>query len=436
MKKFLLIVPFIILTLLVSCSKSVPTVSQSNDYSTLKELDMEKDNVTIKMNGKSLILQSPIYINKNRYYLCLNEVIENLDGTLNNDGDNLNLNVLDMNISVDTKINKVKSNTKEFNLKKSLIKNENFYYISFIDLSEMLNIYSRWDSETNTISCKINDSNMNEVKEYKASIKQKGYLRIEDVALTTQPYDKDYLEKLRIMGNFLSNRNVPYHIAWIPRYVCPSSNIDIDPSAENNFKNAELIYTLDYITTHKGIIGLHGYTHQRNGEESGVGSEFGYKYPSVSEFEERIKKAIEISEKLDIPIDFFETPHYEATPEQNRVAEKYFKVLYYPFKDDGESKIDYKKPQVSPYNSACKYISTYLDYVHENGENTFINKIKNADTNNMGSMFFHPRLDFKHINLIENKDIPDYKFDDNLVIKRIIDALENKGYDMCSVKDL
>ncbi|SFU33631.1 Copper amine oxidase N-terminal domain-containing protein [Clostridium sp. DSM 8431] len=436
MKKILLLLALFIFSVFCSCTQYSADISQNVDYEKLKDLDMEKDNITIKIDGKNLSLKTPIYLDKNRYYLCLNDVIKNLNGTLTAKDDTLILKVLDKTIRININNNLINSDNKEFNLKKSLINTDKFYYISFIDLSNILNIYSRWDSETNTISCKVNDTNMDNTKEYNPSINQKGFLRIEDVALTTQSYDKSYLEKLRIMGSFLSKRNVPYHIAWIPRYICPNSDIDIDPSIQNNFKTAELVYTLDYLACHKGVIGLHGYTHQRNNDESGVGSEFGYRYPSDTEFEDRINKALKICEDLDIPIDFFETPHYEITPNQNIVAEKYFKILYYPFKENGPSNIDYSKPQISPRNSDCRYISTFLDYVHENGEDNFINKIKNANINNMGSMFFHPRLDFKHIKLIENEGIPDYNYDDNSIIKRIVNALENKGYDMSSVKDI
>ena len=65
--------------------------------------------------------------------------------------------------------------------------------------------------------------------------------------------------------------------------------------------------------------------------ESAVGFEFGNTQPSTSRFKERIEKAIETAKYLDIPISFFETPHYAITEEQNKIAEDYFKILYYPY---------------------------------------------------------------------------------------------------------
>lgn len=440
MRKLFLLINISIFILLCSCTllnkSATENIDKTLDYSSLKDLDMSKDNIILKIDGTSLDLKTPIYLEKNRYYFCLNDLIDNLKGTIEVSNETLNIKVLNKDISIDTSNNKLSFDSKELDLKNQLIKQNNFYYICFTDFANMLNLYTRWDIPNKTLNCKINGDCMENIQPYKASIEQKGYLRIEDVALTTLPYDYDYLEKLRIMGNYLSKKDIPYHIAWIPRYISPANNTDVDPITQNNFQTAELIYTLDYLTYHKGVIGLHGYTHQRNNDESSIGSEFGYKFPSTSEFEERIQKALNSAEYLNIPIDFFETPHYEITPEQNRIAEKYFKILYYPFKDNGPKKIDYTKPQISPYNNTSYYISTYLDYVHENGDTAFINKIKTADTSYMGSMFFHPRLDFKYINLTDNNGIPGYNYDENSILKRVINALEEKGYKMSSVKDL
>ena len=51
--------------------------------------------------------------------------------------------------------------------------------------------------------------------------KQKGLIRLEDVAIggSGSEYDSNYLECTRYMGAFLGKRGVPYHVAWIPRYI-------------------------------------------------------------------------------------------------------------------------------------------------------------------------------------------------------------------------
>ena len=249
---------FIIIALLsfalVGCNKQSdsiitldPNTTKELDYNNLKELDMPKDELTLIINGQSLSLSSPVYLDKNRYYLCLNDIVGNLNGTLKKEDNTLILNLLEKSISLDISNNKFKNSDIEEELKEPLIVEGDFYYINFSDLSNILDMYTRWDVNTKTILCKTFGNSMENIKPYTSKIKTLGFLRLEDVDLTTQSYDKDFLDKIRVIGDYLSKRNVPYHIAWIPRYMSPAQNIDIDPRATNNFTNAELVYTLDFL---------------------------------------------------------------------------------------------------------------------------------------------------------------------------------------------
>jgi len=321
-------------------------------------------------------------------------------------------------------------------LKKELINNNDLYYIGLSDLSNILNMYTRWDKNSKTIYCKTNDITFENLEKYTPKINQIGLIRLEDIVLSNQEYDKDFLDKLRIIGNFLDSKNIPYHIAWIPRYVCPSMNIDVDPMKLNDFSTVELVYTLDYLINNSASIGLHGYTHQNGNEESAVGTEFGANVPSTENFRTKMDQAIATAKYLDIPIDFFEVPHYQITPEQNKIAEEYFNILYYPFEDYGLNNVDLTKPQLSPYNNSSYYISTALDYIPENNIDGAINNLYSADTNNMGSIFFHPRLDFSFIELSQENFIPTYKYIEDSPLQRVIVALQEKGFDMSKVTDI
>lgn len=410
-------------------SLDITNINKNN----IPNLSLSEDNISISIDGIPISFSHPIYLEKNRYYIPLNEVVKTLNGTLIKENNTLTMSLNNESYVFDLDDNVVNSNIK---LKKDLINNNNLYYISFSDLSNILNLYTRWDKDNKTIICKSNDSTFNNVEKYTPKISTVGYIRIEDVALSTQSYDKEFLEKLRIIGKFLDAKNIPYHIAWIPRYVCPSSNIDVDPMTLNDFSNAELVYTLDFLINNSGIIGLHGYTHQNGNEESAIGTEFGYNVPSTENFRQKIEKAISTAEYLDIPIEFFEAPHYEITAEQNKIAEEYFKILYYPFKDNGIENVNLTKPQLSPYNNSSYYISTPLDYIPENNIDGAINNLYNANTNNMGSIFFHPRLDFSFIELGEKNNIPTYEYKDNSPLKRVIDALQQKGFTISKVTDI
>ena len=375
------------------------------------------------------------------------------------------LNIDNIKHSIDTLDNTVKCPNDEFTLKENLLTNDNnIYYIGFSDLSNMLNLYTRWDKDNKVVNCRMNsnetlenntfynsDDNSNtknteikdnNIKENKNSTisenkSQIALIRLEDICATGENYAKDYFENLRIIGSYLNNKNIPYHIAWIPRYINPSLNIDNDPLSKNTFELAEMVYTLDYLNSHNGIIGLHGYTHQFGEFESGAGFEFGRYEPSTKVFRKKIEKAIETAEYLDIPIDFFEAPHYEITPEQNKIAEEYFKILYYPFNDYGIDKADLTKPQISPYNGTSLYISTPLDYIAEGMEEECLDRIRNASVENMGSVFFHPVLDKEFILLSEDENgFPVYSYGENCFLKRLVWILECKGYRFAQVDEL
>ncbi|WP_252247663.1 DUF2334 domain-containing protein [Clostridium sp. ZS6] len=432
------------------------------DYSNFKDLGINKDEVTLKINGHDLDFTLPVYLDKNRYYFSLNEIIHNLNGAFTKDEDSLYLNINDELYSINLLDNTVQCPNKEFKLKKDLLNSENIYYICFSDLSNMLDLYTRWDKDNKIINCKINSSqyinntsdkisndnyknnsvtNELEDKNNSASTSsentQIGLIRFEDVCVTSQSYDKNYFENLRIIGEYMNEKNIPYHIAWIPRYKNPNFKIDNDPLTKNTFEIAEMVYTLDYLNNHNGVIGLHGYTHQFGNYESAAGFEFGKFEPSTDVFKEKIEKAIETASYLDIPIDFFEVPHYEITTEQNKIAEEYFKILYYPFNDYGIDKADLKKPQLSPYNNSSLYISTPLDYIAEGKEDICLDRIKNSDISNMGSVFFHPSLENAFISLNEDSDgYPSFSYDDNSILKRLVNILEEKGFKMTKVTDL
>lgn len=399
--------------------------------------DMVQDDVKFIIDGKKLNLKLPIYLDKNRYYISLNEFIEQLNGEIRKVDSSLDIKFHNKSYLIDLSQNKVKCPNNEFTLKKKLLNDKDIYYIGFSDFSNMLNLYTRWDKSSKTINCKIDGFNTSNSVQYKTKVNQIGLIRFEDVGLASQSYSKDYFEKLRIMSNYMYQKNIPYHIAWITRYVIPNQGIDNDPLTKNNFEMAEMVYSLDYFNTHSGVIGIHGYTHQLGNVESGTGFEFGKYDPSPANFEEKIKKAISTASHLDIPISFFETPHYEITQNQNKIAEKYFKILYYPFNDFGKDKADLTRPQLSPYNKSSYYISTPLNYIPEGKEESALDKLKSISTNNMGSIFFHPNLEKKYISLTEDSSgTPTFTYEDNSILKRLIGLLEEKGFNMIKVTDI
>lgn len=406
------------------------------NYNDFTGFDIPSDKITLKIDGTNLPLTTPVYLDNNRYFICFNEVIDLLKGSININSNILSIVTPQKNFTIDVEKNIIISNNKTFPLKKSLLVKDNIYYINLSDLTNILDIYARWDPSSKTISCKTQDNSTNAINPYQSKIDTLGFLRIEDVALSTESYDKEYLEKLRIISNYLYKRNIPYHIAWIPRYINPTAKIDVDPLARNDFTVAELIFTLDYIVSHNGLIGLHGYTHQNGNEISGIGFEFGKTNSSIENFKTKIENSIKTANQLDIPISFYEAPHYGMTVEQNKIAENYFKILYYPFEGNGKNRVNLKAPELSPYNKSSYYIATPLDYIPSSNIEGSLKKLKNADTQKMGSIFYHPRLEFDFISLTKDNEIPEYSYLENSPLKRLTTTLEEKGYKMSKVTDI
>ena len=258
-KKIICIFLMFFIFLSVSCNtknihvKEIPNQASANsnnelhpNYTNFIGFDLIKDNVNFKIDGKSLNLKLPIYLDKNRYYISLNEFTDQLNGTIEKIDTFLNIKINDKDYSINLSNNIVNCPNNSFPLKKALLDQNNIYYIGFSDFSNMLNLYTRWDKNNKIISCKINDLNMENIIPYQSKINQIGLIRFEDVGLSSQPYDKEYFEKLRIIANYMKQKKIPYHIAWIPRYIIPNNGVDNDPLTKNNFEFAEMLYSLDY----------------------------------------------------------------------------------------------------------------------------------------------------------------------------------------------
>lgn len=403
-------------------------------------INPKEDNILINFEGNTLKLKNKIYICRNRYYIPFSEIISLNGGVIKEKGCNIKFNFQDeefnLNTSNNTWINK-KFKREVNKLKKPLLKDGETIYISLVDFGNILNLKSRWNSENKSIKL-YKDVDHKDVVPYVRNSKQKGLLRLEDVAIggSGTEYDSNYLECTRYMGAFLGKRGVPYHIAWIPRYIDSKKNIDGDPSKKNSFPLAELIYTLDYLSFRRGIIGLHGYTHQRGDEESGIGNEFGADYPSIDELKERIEKALDIAKYLDIKIEFFEAPHYVITFEQNKVLQNYFKYIINNYKSEEHLSNQIDIVKANDYKEAY-YIPTPLYYVDDRTGDNMVRVIENMDNFIFAGLFYHPIVEHTLVEFKEKEDgypVMEYKFESTL--KKVIKALEGRGVNMIEVSEI
>jgi hypothetical protein len=303
-------------------------------------------------------------------------------------------------------------------------------YVSMIDLTEALNLTVAWDYEKNT----LNFYKVREIipQQHRGHFKRPALIRFEDVAAGTVYANKDSMSKLRIISDLMYSKNLPFHIAWIPRYMDPEKGIDNNLLENYSLSNVDFIYTLDYMISRGGIVGIHGYTHQYGAEESIVGSEFGDKWcSSLEETEKRIEAAINTAKELDIPYEFFESPHYRSTKEQQQaVFEKYFDYMFEP------SKVLFNTRPAISKNNRTIYVPAALGYVHDEDADDMINRIKTKPKDYLTAFFYHPTKEFQFITLKNDGGYPSYEYSENSILHKLLKCLNDEGYALVKITDI
>jgi hypothetical protein len=399
---------------------------------------MAKDSVSLKFEGKDLNLRLPVYLETNRYYLPFTEIITQAGGKSKLTANKLNYNISNIAGTINIETNSSVNNGQEVKLKKTLIISKDLVYMTLYDMCKILDLRTDWDIENKVLSLYSNREKITR-KETPATTKA-ALIRLEDIAPGYLYNKTEQLEKLRIISDYLYKENVPFHVAWFPRYIDPkpASGLDNDLSQTNNMLNADFIYTLDYLSDKNGLIGLHGYTHQYGNTESASGIEF-HQYandgiPETEQYvQERVDLAVEAARKLDIPYCFFETPHYSISANQVKVLEKNFSILYeyYP-NTPNQQNIKYNNDKTS------RYIPTPLNYV--NGKNdcrNMLERINKIGPHTLASFFYHPFLEFDEINISRDSDgYPQYTYNDTSILHQIVNLFHKKGYQFVTINDV
>ncbi|MBC2581386.1 DUF2334 domain-containing protein [Clostridium sp. DJ247] len=404
----------------------------------LDELNMKKDNVDLFYENRKIKVNLPIGIKNSVYYIPANEVVNNSGGkfTVKNGVVELNFNSIDAFIDVNEGSYKINKKTQQ--LRHKAILKQKVFYISMFDFTNIFDLKTYWDEKNTEISFYKNtekivlNSTHNEGKV--------ALIRLEDIAAGGLYNSCDSLEKLRIIADYLYSKNIVFYVAWVPRYIDPSMNIDNNLLKNYNMFNADFVFTLDYIINRNGIIGLHGYTHQYDGTKSIDGIEFHMSkkdnIPKDTEYaKERVVEAIETAKALDINCDFFEAPHYAILPNQMKVIEKFFKFMYQPYSKDGGFT---ECSDIVKFNNSERkviYIPTPLGYLNGKDDcRNMLNKIKNIDDNMLASLFYHPYIEFEYIDLKRNeKGYPVYSYSQDSPLHQILKEFEKNDYKFCTI---
>ncbi|RNC29836.1 MAG: hypothetical protein AWM53_00054 [Candidatus Dichloromethanomonas elyunquensis] len=409
-------------------------VSQSQP---LLSYQLEKVNdIHFSFEKTPIKIDYPVYINTNRFFIPLMNVVDQLHGTWTTSGNLINLELGNQKTELDIKNNTFNCKNKITKLKKKVFNSGGTTYVSLFDFIRMLNLKTAWDSTNNTIYLFRNREAVQPESPVKNPMKP-ALIRLEDFIAGYRYSTDENLEKMRAVVDFLYNKGIPFSVAWIPRYVDPPRGLDVDVSKQNTFFNADFVYTLDYITEKNGTIGLHGYTHQYGNTRSGSGAEFpgsaNFTVPDNAHYvEERLESAIDSAHRLDIPYAFFEAPHYIIKYEYLKMVEKRFDTIY-----QGNAK-NVKK--VKNGNHTTWYIGAYLEFIPTEEETDIthlVSRIDNLEDGVLASFFFHASFEFDDIHVTKDSTgYPCYTYSSESPLHQILRTFDEKGFTFVSLEDV
>ncbi|MEG1483469.1 DUF2334 domain-containing protein [Clostridium sp.] len=403
--------------------QSVYTSKVNLDDSKLTEV---KD-VKLSLLGKNIPSTIPVLLRAQRYYVPLNYIASNLGYTKI---DNNDLDLKNGNTTIKLSEKEALINGKKYDLRGWLPKYNNEYYIGVSDIEHLFSLTAIFDFKNNSI--KLLKSNYNHLDASNKGIKDgpAAMIRLEDFASGGALYEDVNQTKLKAMGDYLSTNGVRFHIAWVPRYINPDENFDNDLLKNTSINNVGFVNLLDYMINSGAEIGLHGYTHQSGDSISLSGIELSSKFnPSEKETRTVIENGLKTADELNIPVNFFESPHYQATRKQKEIIGEYFKYLYEPY-----SVLYYTALKETDKGNV--FIPTPLSYVKDRDVTPMVNKINNPPPNFLASLFYHPTLELEYIDVNNKDNTFNYTFSSGSLIKPIVEALNNNGYSTIHVTDL
>lgn len=386
-------------------------------YEFNKEPITEISNLNISILNKKVPNDVPILLQSQRYYLPISYIAK----TLNLDLTDSTLKNTDLSINFSVNNNWTVNNIT-YIPRGNLITYKNEKFLSISDIEYLFNLTAIFNTETNSISLLKSHLNKIKLKTDKLKDGKVALFRFEDVTAGGSFSNTEDQSKFKAMADYLYQNNFRFNVAWVPRYIHPENKIDNDLLKENNLANAGFINMLDYLINSNGQIGLHGYTHQSGDTTSTVGSELTKKdNPSKSETMKVIENGIYTAGALNIPVNFFESPHYHATKEQKEIIGTYFQYQYEPY-----SLLNYIGLKTTKYNNL--FIPTPLSYVKDRDPEPLIKKLKNPPSGFLASMFYHPSIELEYITLKEKNNYFEAEFSNDSILKKLVSAFIENGY--------
>ncbi|ELC8442183.1 polysaccharide deacetylase family protein [Clostridium perfringens] len=380
------------------------------------------------LNNNLMVLGDKIYEKNLRYYISIEDMVK--DGTVYAEENKILSKKNNDYIDLDKK--EILKGNEALGLRGEVLDINNKKYISINDFKELLNLRDDWYENKNSIYF-FEGENPNIDSSYKVENGKAAVIRIEDVSAGGVFSQDNNMEKMKYLGDYFKANDIVFHIAWIPRYINPKEGIDNDLLKNNNFENIHFINMLDHLLNRGAVIGLHGYTHQHNKEISGVGVELKWNVNNRNnDVLNVVESSLRTANTLNIPIGFFESPHYKADRSQQKIIEEYFPIMFEPYA--GYWNLN---PLISLSNKSTLYVPAPLGYVKDDGQ-TVARRIRTWGDDIFTGFFIHP---YKFLGSIKDKNDTEnndeiYSFDEDSMILKIISALKERGCKTITVDEL
>ena len=370
----------------------------------------------------------PLLAKAQRYYLPVDIISKELGYTATRMNKILYLSNGSNNISLtDTNYT---TNLSSGSLRGSLLIKDDVDYISISDIEQIFGVTAVFKFEDKSITLLHSDSKALSPNKDIPSDGKVALIRLEDVSAGDGAASDINQPKLKALGNFLYSEGIKYHIAWIPRFIAPSDNIDNDLLKNDSFENAAFINLLDYLINKGGQIGLHGYTHQSGDSRSAVGTELSSKIQNNEEDTRKvIENSINTATALNIPYAFFESPHYKATQKQKNIIEEYVQYIYEP-----KNILIYHKLQKTDKDNL--YIPTPLSYVKDLDISYIERGLSNPRPGELASLFYHPTKEFDFIEVNTNNYTFNVNYSSESPLQKIVKSIKDNNYVTVHVNQL
>ena len=248
-------------------------------------------------------------------------------------------------------------------------------------------------------------------------------LRLEDL----NPYTYKSTVKIRDVYELLKQKEIPFHLAIISRYINPEEKVDLYTHEARLY----LRYLKLMVGEGLGTLIQHGYTHQINGI-SGIDYEYWddskdapLSYDSEEYVTQTLLNAQSEMRFLNLPIpDVFETPHYALSELDNTVVNRYYPLRYEHIYNVGSLPITVNIDDRIYFPTNLGYVAKWSD-VEVQEKARLLEKVSVFE-DPVASFFWHPWRDLSElqymINLMEQQG---YKF---VSVYDLLDKESDAGY--------